>query len=305
MDKERKNPRCLLPRGWDSILQDWFHEDTPSFDFGGHVVGSRQTKAFIFQKAEGVIAGLPFLEKIFEFTGCEVLWKVEEGTYFDPSTCQEGEKGKGRICVGTVTGPANAVLQAERIALNVLCRASGIATVCYRLSQIAKQHGWKGKVAGTRKTTPGFRLVEKYAMLVGGVDTHRMDLSSMIMLKDNHIVTHGSITRAVKSALDVGGFAIKVEVECQNEEEAREALEAGAHIVMLDNFSPPDAKVVAKSLKNSFPFAIIEVSGGITGETLSNFFCDSIDVLSTSSTSQSVPHIDFSMKILKEENQEE
>lgn len=103
---------------------------------------------------------------------------------------------------------------------------------------MARQAGYEGTIAGTRKTTPGFRLVEKYGMLVGGVDAHRHDLSSMVMLKDNHVWSKGSITAAVRAARSVAGFAVKVEVEVRDEKEAVEAIEAGADVVMLDNVRP-------------------------------------------------------------------
>uniref|UniRef100_A0A7S4UAE4 Nicotinate-nucleotide pyrophosphorylase [carboxylating] n=1 Tax=Paramoeba aestuarina TaxID=180227 RepID=A0A7S4UAE4_9EUKA len=289
--KAERNLDHLLPCGWERVVDTWLQEDVPSFDYGGFVVGDKPTTAHLFQKASGVLAGIPILDKIFEKCNCQAEWLVKEGEYY------EHTKGERKL-IARVTGPTNNVLQAERIALNVLCRSSGVATVCHQLRQVCDNAGWQGKVAGTRKTTPGFRIVEKYAMMVGGIDTHRHDLSSMIMLKDNHINAHGSITQAVKEALSVGGFALKVEVECQNEEEAREAIAAGAHIVMLDNFSGDAAKEVGARLKKDHPGVIVEVSGGITIENLAQYLGDGVDIVSTSSTSQSVPHIDFSLKIL-------
>lgn len=132
---------------------------------------------------------------------------------------------------------------------------------------LVRRAGYTGVLAGTRKTTPGFRLVEKYGMLVGGIDGHRTDLSSMTMLKDNHIWARGSITDAVKAAKAAGGFAIKVEVECQSEEEADEAIEAGADIIMLDNFDGSGLRVAAKSLKTRWAGKrsfLLECSGGLT-----------------------------------------
>lgn len=116
------------------------------------------------------------------------------------------------MCVATVRGRSCDLLKAERVALNVLSRASGVATISRRASQIAAAKGWAGEIAGTRKTTPGFRLVEKYSMLVGGISMHRNDLSSMVMLKDNHIWSTGSITNAVKKARLAAGFSTKIEV---------------------------------------------------------------------------------------------
>lgn len=161
--------------------------------------------------------------------------------------------------------------------------------------------GYSNILAGTRKTTPGFRLVEKYGMLVGGCDPHRIDLSTMTMLKDNHVKAAGSITRAVKAAQAAGGFSVKVEVECQSEEEADEAVEAGADIVMLDNFTGEGVKTAARSLKERWKGKrefLVEVSGGLTEANVANFVCNDVDVISTSSIHQGVPHIDFSLKII-------
>jgi nicotinate-nucleotide pyrophosphorylase (carboxylating) len=182
----------------------------------------------------------------------------------------------------------------------MLSRASGIATLAKKLNFIKKTENWDGIIAATRKTTPGFRIVEKYACLVGGADTHRMDLSSMIMLKDNHIWANGSITDAVKKAKSVGGFSLKIEVECRSEEEANEAIEAGADIIMLDNFDAKGISTCAESLKkrwNAKKSFLIEASGGLTDLNCSKFMSKYVDILSFGSLTQSVQHIDFSLKI--------
>jgi Nicotinate-nucleotide pyrophosphorylase len=138
-------------------------------------------------------------------------------------------------------------------------------------------------------------------MLVGGVDTHRYDLSSMVMLKDNHITSTGSITRAVKSARAVCGFAVKVEVEVSTEEDAREAIDAGADVIMLDNFNGPELQKVAQSLKKFYEGKLksflLECSGGLTLHNLSGYLCNDIDVYSTSSIHQGCGIVDFSLKI--------
>jgi len=208
---------------------------------------------------------------------------------------------KGNVQVAFITGSVRHLLLGERVALNLMARASGIATVSRKAREIADKAGWTGRVAGTRKTTPGFRLVEKYALLVGGVDTHRNDLSSMIMLKDNHIASAGSIRAAVKKARSVAGFSLKIEVECQNQQEAEEALSAGAEIAMLDNFKPDKLKEVSKNLKEKFPNALLEASGGVTLATLASYFSPNVDVISSSILHQGVPHIDFSLNILSAE----
>lgn len=231
--------------------------------------------------------------------------------------------------VAVVTGPVRNILIGERTALNLIARASGIATFAKKLTTLAKEHNFKGKIAGecpdwlphrlnrlkkgTRKTTPGFRIVEKYAMLVGDADTHRHDLSSMVMLKDNHIMSAGSITGAVHKgtahqpnllntqylliARSVCGFSMKIEVECQSQEEAEEAITAGADVAMLDNFSPEKLKVAAANLKKAHPHALIEASGGITQSNIVEYFSDSVDIISLGAMTQGVPHVDFSLKI--------
>jgi len=169
---------------------------------------------------------------------------------------------------------------------------------------LVRAAGYTNTVAGTRKTTPGFRLVEKYGMLIGGCDPHRHDLSTMVMLKDNHIwACSNSITGAVHAAKAAGGFSVKVEVECQSEEEAEEAIRAGADVVMLDNFTGEGVKIAARNLKQrlgkdegrSF---LIEVSGGLTERNVEGFVCKDVDVISTSSIHQGVMHVDFSLKLV-------
>lgn len=145
-------------------------------------------------------------------------------------------------------------------------------------------------------------------MLVGGCDPHRVDLSSMTMLKDNHIwACGGSIASAVAAAKASAGFAIKIEVECQSLDEANRAVEAGADVVMLDNFSPDEMKKAAKALKDKWgrgPRApLVEVSGGLTQDNVESYVCDDVDVISSSSIHQGVKHVDFSLKIVPKEAQ--
>jgi nicotinate-nucleotide pyrophosphorylase (carboxylating) len=251
------------------------------------------------------LAGIPFFNRIFETLGCTIRWYFQEGQWLSLE-----EASSNRLVVATVEGPARQLLLGERPALNMLARACGIATRARQLQKLRLQHGWQGVIAGTRKTTPGFRIVEKYAMVVGGCDSHRYrihtslfryDLSSMVMLKDNHVNAAGSIASAISKAKSVAGFSVKIEVECQNEREAEEAIIAGADIVMLDNFKPDQLAISSASLKSKFPnnAFLIEGSGGLTLENITGYFAPSVDILSFGSLSQSVPHIDFSLKIPK------
>ncbi|KAH8661966.1 Quinolinate phosphoribosyl transferase [Xylariales sp. PMI_506] len=283
----------LLPPSWKAQITAWLAEDTPSFDYGGFVVGEVARTATLWGKSEGIIAGVPFFTEIFHQCGCTVEWHLEEGAEVAPG-------GAGKVKVATVSGPARQLLLGERVGLNLLARCSGIASQTRKMVRLVREAGYTGILAGTRKTTPGFRLVEKYGMLVGGADAHRMDLSSMIMLKDNHVWSRGSITEAVRAAKSVGGFALKIEVEVQNEQEADEAIAAGADIVMLDNFTGDGVKVAARSLrerwqgKKSF---LLEVSGGLREDNVGPYVCNDIDIISTSSIHQGTSYVDFSLKI--------
>lgn len=253
------------------------------------MVGDKAETATLYGKSAGVLAGVPFFDEIFSQLQCTVEWNTKEGESFEPIRK-----------IATVKGPARNILLGERVALNTLARCSGIATKSRRMLVLVRAAGYQGILAGTRKTTPGFRLVEKYGMLVGNVDAHRHDLSSMVMLKDNHVWSKGSITEAVHAAKAVSGFSIKIEVEVQSEEEADEAIQAGADIVMLDNFSKDNLRTAAQSLKQKWSGKasfLLECSGGLTEENLSSYLAPEIDIYSTSSVHQSVPHVDYSLKI--------
>ncbi|EGG18932.1 nicotinate-nucleotide diphosphorylase [Cavenderia fasciculata] len=283
----------LIPK---STIQEqvraWLKEDIPSFDYGGAVVGDKKEVAYLLGKQPGVFSGTVFFNEIFIMLDCEVKWIIKDGEEMN------GDASKPQR-LAEVTGSVRNILMGERLALNIISRSSGITTRASEMKKLVDAKCWKGTLAGTRKTTPGFRLVEKYALLVGGVDGHRMDLSSMIMLKDNHIWSSGNITNAVHSAKSVGGFSIKVEVECRSEDEACEAMEAGADVIMLDNMVPAELATVSLSLKSKYPHIVIEASGGIVPATLTRYALPTIDIISMGSLTQSVPHIDISLKIQK------
>ncbi|GBB84222.1 hypothetical protein RclHR1_10850001 [Rhizophagus clarus] len=281
----------LLSPSYKQDIRNWLNEDVPSFDYGGFVVGETQEVAILYGKSAGVVAGVPFFEEVFNQLECRVEWNLKEGEEFEP--IKE---------VARVYGKACNILLGERTALNILARCSGIATRSRKCIKLKEKCDFRGVIAGTRKTTPGFRIVEKYGMLVGGADTHRMDLSSMIMLKDNHIWSQGSIKKAIERARKIGGFSLKIEVECLNEQEANEAIEAGADIIMLDNMKGDYLKQTAKTLKQKWVGQrtfLIESSGGISEENIIEYFSPDIDILSMGSLSQGVPHVDFSLKIKK------
>ncbi|KAL7679196.1 putative nicotinate-nucleotide pyrophosphorylase, aldolase-type TIM barrel [Plasmopara halstedii] len=291
---EMSNFAHLLPPTWTKHVQLWLEDDIPSFDVGGFVVGETEETALLIGKSEGVLAGVPFFTEVFRSLGCQVEWLIHEGDEVKPNSVPGG-----KVPVAKVTGKCRQLLLGERTALNILTRASGVATQAQKSVKEARALGWNGYVAGTRKTTPGFRLVEKYALLVAGASTHRHDLSHMVMLKDNHVWVAGSITKAVHKARLAAGFSMKIEVECRCFEEAQEAAEAGADIVMLDNFEPEHLKATAAALKQQFSHLLIEASGGITPETLSLYVSPDVAIVSQGKLTQGYPCLDFSLKIQK------
>ncbi|KAM8878947.1 nicotinate-nucleotide pyrophosphorylase [carboxylating]-like isoform 1-T5 [Spinachia spinachia] len=286
-----KVAHAIPPHTLVRLAREWLAEDTPNFDPAGVSVGSQEVEAWLLCKTpRSVLAGSPFFTAVFTEVGCSVDWIHEEGAQIGRDSA---------TLAAVVRGPARCLLLGERPALNCLARASGIATRSSLLQSSATARGWHGEVAGTRKTTPGFRLVEKYAMLVGGVSMHRQDLSGMVMLKDNHVWASGSIKQAVKAARSVSGFSSKIEVECRSEEEGREAAAAGADIVMLDNFQPRELHVAAGALKKEFPTLLIEASGGVTPENLATYLSPHVDIISLGCITQGCPVVDFSLKVQK------
>jgi nicotinate-nucleotide pyrophosphorylase (carboxylating) len=195
----------LLPSSYKEEVLDWLHEDCSNFDIGGFVVGDKIDTAELLCKQSCILAGVPFVNAILRSLNLQVQWGIVEGSAIEIATSMP-------VVVATVTGTSKDILLAERTCLNILSRASGVATMARKHVKIKELHNWHGYIAGTRKTTPGFRMVEKYALVVGGAATHRMDLSHMVMLKDNHIWSTGSISNAVVKTKSVAGFASKIEV---------------------------------------------------------------------------------------------
>ncbi|KAG8199834.1 hypothetical protein JTE90_000921 [Oedothorax gibbosus] len=276
----------LHPLRLQTMAREWLLEDSGTFDYGGGVVGDRRCEFTIYQKTRGLLAGIPFANAVFQELSVRPMWLRKEGELLDP------------ICeVARVSGPARNLLLAERVVLNILSRCSGVATAAGRMREMVENAGWCGRIAGSRKTTPGFRAVEKYGLHVAGIDPHRYDLSSMVMLKDNHVTIAGSIEQAVKDTRDRCGFALKIEVECRSLLEAMEACQANCDIVMLDNFDPEACKQTALTLKLQFPSVVVEASGGITENNVLQYANPWVDIISSSSIVQGYPTLDFSMKV--------
>ncbi|CDF40351.1 unnamed protein product [Chondrus crispus] len=283
----------LPPSKLRALASSWLLEDAPSFDGGGFVVGDVTTTADIFLKSGAVLAGRAFVDAVFRELDCTVTWA---SWAVDGAELDAGAGSERRLLLGSVRGAARKVLLGERVALNALAECCAVATAARAAARQKRAAGWGGRVAGTRKTTPGFRLVQKFGMAAGGMDTHRMDLSGMVMLKDNHVRVAGGVGGAVRKARAVVGFSVKIDVECARVEEAFEAAAAGADVVMLDNFGAERFCEAARAVKEKFPAVLVEGSGGITMETLKGYMVEEADVVSFS-INRYVKAVDVSMKV--------
>lgn len=235
-------------------------------------------------KEDGVIAGLDVFRRVFELLDekTEVSFTVKDGDFVT-----NGQK------IGLVKGDIRVLLSGERTALNYLQRMSGIATYTRKIADLLE--GTNTKLLDTRKTTPNMRVFEKYAVKVGGGYNHRYNLSDGILLKDNHIGAAGGVKEAVTMAKEYAPFVRKIEVEVENLDMLREALEAGADIIMLDNMSVEDMKEAVKLCKGK---AETECSGNVTKENVARLVDIGVDYISSGALTHSSPILDLSLKNL-------
>ena len=235
-------------------------------------------------KQDGVIAGLDVFKRTFELldSKTEVTFTKEDG-----DTVKNGDK------IGVVRGDIRVLLSGERTALNYLQRMSGIATYTRSIADLLK--GSKTKLLDTRKTTPNMRVFEKYAVKVGGGYNHRYNLSDGILLKDNHIGAAGGVKEAVQMAKEYAPFVRKIEIEVENLDMLKEALDAGADIIMLDNMSVEDMKEAVKLVRGK---AETECSGNVTKENVEKLVDIGVDYISSGALTHSSPILDLSLKNL-------
>ena len=243
-----------------------------------------RSKALFVAKANFVVAGMPFAREVFSLE--------DPGTGFKP-LCKEGSKvAKGDI-IAEVWGTTRTLLACERVSLNLLQRLCGIATLTNAF--VAKVKGTGARIVDTRKTTPGLRFMEKYAVRIGGGGNHRFGLFDGILIKDNHIEAVGGITAAVSGARQAHHLS-KIEVEVENLVELKEALVAGADVVMLDNMSLDDMKKAVRMAKGK---AVIEASGNISIERVRDIAETGVDLISVGVLTHSAPAADISMKVVR------
>ena len=273
----------------DRLIQQALEEDIGNEDVTTNAVMSEYKKGMVklIAKQDGVICGLNVFERAFKL--------LDEHTNV-AKFVNEGDEVKKGDRVAVVSGDIRVLLSGERVALNYLQRMSGIATYTRSVAKLLE--GCKTKLLDTRKTTPNMRVFEKYAVRVGGGNNHRYNLSDGVLLKDNHIGAAGGVKKAVEMARAYAPFVRKIEGEVENLDMCREALEAGADIIMLDNMSVEDMKKAVKMIDGR---AITECSGNVTLENIANIRDTGVDYVSSGALTHSAPILDLSLKELHPE----
>ena len=269
----------------DRTLRKALEEDLGAGDLTTNAIidPGRQASASLWAREAMVLAGLHVFSRVFRLLAPEMTFQVyfEEGRFVP-----EGEK----IC--QITGPANAILKGERTALNFLQRMSGIATLTK--SYVEKVGSQKVRLVDTRKTAPGLRLFDKYAVRMGGGFNHRLGLYDGILIKDNHISAAGSVTNAVRLAKQGSPHTLKVEVEVEDLKALEEAIEAGADAILLDNMAPPMLK---EAVKLSGGRVLLEASGGINLKNIEEIAKTGVDIISVGALTHSAKAVDVSLEM--------
>ena len=277
----------------DKYIKIALEEDINSEDVSTNAVMPEYKKGevYLFAKEDGIIAGLQIFERVFK-----LLDENTEVTFIETNgrTIQDGDRVEEGQALAVVTGDIRVLLSGERTALNYLQRLSGIATYTRHLADMLK--GSKTKLLDTRKTSPGMRIFEKYAVRIGGGCNHRYNLSDGVLLKDNHIDAAGGVKEAIEAARAYAPFVRKIEVETEDLDMVREAVEAGADIIMLDNMSP---ETMAEAIRIIDGRAETECSGNITKENIETITSLGVDYISSGALTHSAPILDISLKHLR------
>ena len=270
----------------DQLIRMALQEDITSEDVSTNAVMPTATKGTVdlIAKEDGVVAGLEIYARVFTI--------LDEKTEIDLH-CEDGDEVKKGELMATVTGDIRVLLSGERVALNYLQRMSGIATYTRQVAKLLE--GSNVTLLDTRKTTPNCRVFEKYAVRVGVGHNHRYNLSDGVLLKDNHIGAAGSVAKAVKMAKAYAPFVRKIEIEVETLDQVKEAVEAGADIIMLDNMTPEVMKQAVELIDGR---AQTECSGNITKENIQKIREIGVDFVSSGALTHSAPILDISMKNL-------
>lgn len=270
----------------DHLIMEALKEDISSEDVTTNSVMKEAVRGEVelICKQDGIIAGLGVFRRVFELLDDQM-----EITFF----CEDGDEVKKGEKMGLLRGDIRVLLSGERVALNYLQRMSGIATYTRDVAKLLA--GSKTKLLDTRKTTPNMRIFEKYAVRVGGGYNHRYNLSDGVLLKDNHIGAAGSVTKAVEMAKAYAPFVRKIEVETENLDMVKEAVEAGADIIMLDNMPPEEMRKAIALIDGR---AETECSGNVTKENIERLTSLGVDYISSGALTHSAPILDISLKNL-------
>ena len=270
----------------DPLIRMALDEDITSEDISTNAVmrEAKQGEVDLICKEDGIIAGLSVFKRVFTLLDADT-----EITFF----CQDGDEVKQGQKMGVVRGDIRVLLSGERTALNYLQRMSGIATYTHSVAELLKGTGIK--LLDTRKTTPNNRIFEKYAVRIGGGNNHRYNLSDGVLLKDNHIGAAGGVKEAIAAAKEYAPFVRKIEVEVENLDMVKEAVEAGADIIMLDNM---DTDALKEAIAYIDGRAEIEVSGNVTKENIARLTGLGVDYVSSGALTHSAPILDISLKNL-------
>lgn len=270
----------------DKLIMMALQEDITSEDVSTNAVmpKAQMGSVDLICKQDGIIAGLDVYARVFTLLDDKTEVKL---------FCKDGDEVKKGQLMGTVTGDIRVLLSGERVALNYLQRMSGIATYTHEVASLLK--GSRTTLLDTRKTTPNCRIFEKYAVRVGGGCNHRYNLSDGVLLKDNHIGAAGGITNAVKRAKEYAPFVRKIEVEVETVEQVKEAVEAGADIIMLDNMTTEQMQEAIRIIDGR---AETECSGNVTKENIARLISLGVDYISSGALTHSSPIMDISMKNL-------
>ncbi len=271
----------------DNIITTALMEDINYIDAAADnlIPDDHKSSAYYVAKDDGVICGIEIAKRVFELAGTGVEFKI---------LLSDGTKVKKGDIIAEMEGSTLTLLKGERTALNILQHMSGIATATNKCVELVK--GTNASVTDTRKTLPGLRALQKYAVTVGGGKNHRFNLSDAAMLKDNHIDAYGGITAAVAALREHIGHTVKIEVEVRTLDELREALDNKVEIVMLDNMS---CQEMAEAVKITAGRALLEASGNVTAENIRAVAETGVDIISLGALTHSVKCFDVSMKIRK------
>ncbi len=281
----------MLPQFYvDDLIQQAIREDINYIDTSvDYLIPPEQAgKARFLAKADGVLCGLPVALRVFELLDPAFQAQC---FYEDGDALRKGD------IIAEISGSTAMLLKGERTALNLIQHMSGIATATARAVRLVK--GTRASITDTRKTLPGLRSLQKYAVVCGGGKNHRYNLSDGAMLKDNHIDAVGGITSAITLLRKKLGHMVKIEVETRNLDEVSEALRAGAEIIMLDNMT---LDMMREAVKMTDGKALLEASGGITLDTLRPVAETGVDIISIGALTHSVQAFDISMKLVRERN---